>query len=464
MATITNELQEAITDLQAKHDSLIQAVRDYTGGSISANTNDLLDAQAELMRALKGKESSLLGAMARYHELPTFLLDFENQAYLAGVNRVSNGGAFEDLCTIDRSSKGYGIGSNGEMREFAPNELRIVFDHNGTCQGALIEPVVTNLLSDSKASAWGTSRASVSAFGSYSGLEVARLRPTSDDGSHYMGGGGDAPATAGEPLVFSVIVKKQSFYTLRLRVGNNADYLGDAKFAGDGTLDSYSNSQDHYTEEVGYGYVRVSASYTPRSSGSCSFAIWLYNDEGEVNYVGDPDQYLYIGHLQVEPGRYPTSPVVSDGQPGTRAGDKISVNDPSLFSSRMARVEASVNIVDVKNAAPRIFQQRWRDSDAFIQTIANADNYSTGLYYNRGYLPGQSKGFPSSSEDGRGRHELISAWDEDTLYLSVDGEVSEVPTTSLPVIAGEATMTIGSDSGTSRYMCGTMKYFKLTRL
>ncbi len=66
MAELDPALQDEISNLQTRHTALVDAVRNYSGGSIAQATNDLLAAQAQTESTIDERETALLADSAQH--------------------------------------------------------------------------------------------------------------------------------------------------------------------------------------------------------------------------------------------------------------------------------------------------------------------------------------------------------------------------------------------------------------
>lgn len=204
MATLSSELQGTIEDLDTKHTALIEAVRAYKDGSLAKTANELMDESDRLATVLQGREQAMLGYIATMTDkkIPSLILDFANNTYLAGARSVTEGGAFTDVIDFSRSSEATFCGAGGLLARVGADVPRLTHDPvTGESKGLMIESFNKNHILHSEnltENTWTKARVTATRDTSTmcpdGTLTATLISLTAETGAHYVAQSGSLTA------------------------------------------------------------------------------------------------------------------------------------------------------------------------------------------------------------------------------------------------------------------------------
>lgn len=321
MADISTELQSAIASLQSKNDSLIQAVRDYRGGSVATAANDLIKSQATAMAAINAKESTLLGLVNQNATVPqpSMILDFATGIYMRGDGRVTRGYNLDDMVSNTRSTVATYVNKNRQLATAPANEIRFTYDPStGEAQGVLVESGTTNQIAYSEDfTKWGNAGTGATAGsitvttpdGGQNGFQIGNVPNSGNAILTYPSGGIDS----GDNYVLSVWARTSvSNRKLIITFGTGA-LPGEAIFnLTTGTVES----GDAHIEKWNNGWYRCTWFVTATGNSNAPMHIGAYNPgTGKGNGV-------QVFGAQLAKDDWQSSYIWTTGSPGTRATDR----------------------------------------------------------------------------------------------------------------------------------------------
>ena len=294
---------------------------------------------------------------------------------------------YTDIIDFSRASVATYRDADGVVRTAAIDEPRIDYDENHFLLGVLLEPQRTNLYEN------GVALENSTNFSCY----VVQDNVISPDGEQT----GDAIfETAGSAAV-----------RLLYESGISADVTDDyciSAFVKPGHRDRVSiGFQCAEGNITGNFYISNGACYsnsagansTFRSSGSTSYSngwkrIWvsgtlqtvdvgniglagliLLDDDGATAYTGDDSSpAIYAWGLQLEPGRYPSSLIYTDGAQATRALDYVDIPvDAFRYSSNSGTIVLTARCSDYQQYNTRLVNLGATSNEGLDLWVRNTD-------------------------------------------------------------------------------------------
>jgi len=269
---------------------------------------------------------------------------------------------------ISRASEATYIDSNGLIATAAIDEARYNYNLNDLTDPPtlLLEDASTNLLESvdnwDSSSINVTLNAEVSPDGTANALEIIA---DDQEGSHYINGLVlDEPYTNGDTYTYSIFVKGDEGYKIRLAVYYSPGF----RYADFDLLlnDIYVQGNTPYSyTDYGNGWYRVSITYqiADDTDNRMLCRVILRNSDGLVVYTGDNTTGgLYVFGGQCEKGDIPTSYIYTDTTAATREADV------RVASTSTTRAED----ITIMNSAPLDSSYRLKLSvDTFRPNIAD---------------------------------------------------------------------------------------------
>lgn len=301
MADLDPALQDSIDNLQTRHTALVDAVRNYTGGSIAGATNDLLAARDDVLTTVDKRETALLGLIQRDTDkpVPSLLSDFKTQTYMLGTRRLEHGVSVDDMFTVERSTSKWVFGPQGTLVEVPPDTIAYHYDpETGEALGALIEGESTNLVPNT---------------------DLTTASPSIK---------GDCTITTGLPDPFG----GNTAVRIQGTPGNGENYCA-VDFYNLGSFDGYTVASCWAKENPGNGgetRLKIrSAIGSPYFRGDWKKYSFNEDSGSGPRYFGitggpDNDVDVTICFPQFELGTAPSSHIPTDGAPVTRGEDLVS--------------------------------------------------------------------------------------------------------------------------------------------
>ncbi|MBW5802057.1 phage head spike fiber domain-containing protein, partial [Halomonas elongata] len=315
MAELDPALQDEINELQTRHTGLVDAVRNYSGGSIAQATNDLLAAQAQTESTIDEREAALLGLIQRSttKPVPSLLSDFATRTYMAGVRRLEHGIGVHDMWNVSRSSVRWVWGPNGKLVEVASGQPAYAYDpETGDPLGISIDPTRTNDLSDSSGmSDFGAQRHTrtlTTDIECPTGDNVFAIERT-ETGSLYGIIQQGKEYQAGDTVSFSYLIHPNGLDDILngvIRIWSGPNRIMDS--------DVYVPI-DETAQPLPGGWYGVHATVVADKAG---FSGASYN----ISHVGNIGDIFYISSPQLELGDV-TSYIPTSGSPVTRDADVV---------------------------------------------------------------------------------------------------------------------------------------------
>lgn len=423
MATLSNELQDAITTLQTKHDNLVQAVRDYTGGSVADATNELLEAQASAEDAIDTKEAALL-ALIGYGSTtpqPSTILDFSSNMYLDGIGRVTAAYAFDDLMSFSRDSEGTFFGQDGKIQTAGSGEARRQYDPaTGAALGVLIEPSSENIIpwsQDFSQPSWVVEGGVVDASPAIDpagGSSAFVLTEDATTGQHNIRDS-NIPLT-GDSVSMSVFFNtggSDRSISLRLSGMGAASYQG--TFDATGALLFADEELETFSMQLSGGWVRVGI--TAPTGGATSITQAKINTTlagGTLSYDGDGVSTVSLFGAQIEEIGQVTSYIPTAGAPVAREADSLTLREFPSVNAEAFTVFADV----VQGANPgAMFSISGGENDMRVGAPTNNNTAINGSQLDIGVF------YPSVSVGSRTKAALSMSGP--TASLAMNGEYSQ---------------------------------------
>lgn len=230
-----------------------------------------------------------------------------------------------------RSSVATYLGPTGLIKTAAANEARFEFNEKGEALGLLIEEERTNIVkfsTDFGDSSWAKSRvtltanAAVAPDGTNTATKVVANTEENTHGLVVNGSGFDM--TASKPWTLSVFIKAEVRSRLRLRLGTNVGFIGDAIFnVADGVIQTISSGVTGVITPFGNGWYRCSITGTTQETATLASSVGFYTstDTANVTYPDDNISGIYIWGAQFEEGAFATSYIPTTGAAASRAAD-----------------------------------------------------------------------------------------------------------------------------------------------
>lgn len=315
MAELDPALQDEISNLQTRHTALVDAVRNYSGGSIAQATNDLLAAQAQTESTIDEREAALLGLIQRNttKPVPSLLSDFATRTYMKGVRRLEHGVGIHDMWNVSRSSVRWVWGPNGKLVEVASDQPAYAYDpETGDPLGISIDPTRTNDLPDSSGmSDFGIQRHTrtlTTDIESPTGDNVYAIERTETGALYGIIQQGEQ-YQAGDEVTFSYLIHPNGHeheFVGVIRVWSGPNRIMD----NDVYVGIYENAQP-----LPGGWYRVHVTVIADKAGYSGAA---YNISSNMDVGG----IFYISSPQLEKGRL-TSYIPTSGSTVTRDADVV---------------------------------------------------------------------------------------------------------------------------------------------
>ncbi|MBW5800049.1 phage head spike fiber domain-containing protein [Halomonas elongata] len=318
MAELDPALQDEINELQTRHTALVDAVRNYSGGSIAQATNDLLAAQAQTESTIDEREAALLGLIQRNttKPVPSLLSDFATRTYMTGVRRLEHGVGVHDMWGISRASSRLVWGASGKLVEVGVDEAAYSYDpETGSPRGVSVEPTRTNMVANSNLlNGWATSRVAVTTnveMG-YDGTEkvVPTLIPDTEDNNHfiYWDYFSVSPDTT---YTISAWVEDENYHRLRFIFRSS---IGTAPENSSLSLETIEESPGW--KRLGYTFT------TPSDCEDLQVRLYLY-EGSSITYPGDGETGTRMDECVVEEGRSASTTIPTSGSTVTRDADVV---------------------------------------------------------------------------------------------------------------------------------------------
>ena len=339
MADLSSDLQKSITDLQTQHTNLVQAIRDYRGGSLATATNDLLSAAEDVEKKIAAQESGFIGMLAANakYPLPNIVLDFKNEVYLVG-----DGGGLKTVDPVDYlnleeySGNGSVIGSSGKVEPGPGAGLRYTHDPvTGEKQGVWVEGFSNNyiLAQDFSSPFWSKEGSSVTQDNTVtppiSGLPVFKLVPTTD-GVFRSLRIVSVPDGVVKDASYSIFMKAGNYGLMKMQVNldSGSDDAGINVNLDNGSYNTYGSVRYAGAIDHGNGWWRVWMSVDGTPTSQCKMA-WFQSTATQSDYV-------YVCGAQIENRYSPTSFIYLDaeGSTGTRNSDVFQILPSGEINSR----------------------------------------------------------------------------------------------------------------------------------
>ena len=228
--------------------------------------------------------------------------------------------------TFARTSTATRVNSNGLIEEVGINKPRLDYS-DGACPSLLLEPTSTNKIQyseDFSNAYWAKSGSSVAGgFVSPSGDTSAfKLVESASNGEHFVKH--TSLTVADDKYSFTIFAKAGGNSKLRVRGENFFDNVTGADF------DLTAKTATNLSEGVNAKIVEISngwfkCTFTSLSNGivgnSGHFGIYLLDDNGDVSWLGDGTNGVYIYGAQLEQQSYATSYIKTEGTVITRSAD-----------------------------------------------------------------------------------------------------------------------------------------------
>ncbi|SEN16893.1 phage head spike fiber domain-containing protein [Halomonas caseinilytica] len=449
MAELDPALQDEISNLQTRHTALVDAVRNYSGGSIAQATNDLLAAQAQTESTIDEREAALLGLIQRNttKPVPSLLSDFATRTYMTGVRRLEHGVGVHDMWNVSRSSVRWVWGPNGKLVEVASDQPAYAYDpETGDPLGISVEPTRTNDLSDSSGmSDFGAQRHTrtlTTDIECPTGDNIFAIERTStgalygiiQQGREYQ---------AGEKVTFSYVIHPnghdQEFNGV-IRIWSGPNRILDS--------DVYVGI-DENAQPLPGGWYRVHATVVADKAGfsGASYNISSNMDVGDIFYISSP---------QLEKGDV-TSYIPTSGSTVTRETDSIykplrDEYNPNGFSvyaeARQKSDTGSVFFLHKGGLTNSIRVGLPTNNDRAMYVTVDG---SVKTFANLSDFPGYAAGDPAK---------IVLSVDpkNNRVRLTINGETVERTADQFPTVEEER---LGNVSANNNRMNGTIKDYQM---
>lgn len=323
MADLSNELNNSIVELKARHTALLEAVQGFRTNSIGKSKDELTALYSSLNAQLEDEESTLLGMLARASTKPqpSLVMDIVPGRYLSGKRRLEKGVEFDDLVAFSRASEGRHYDATGALVVAPADQPRIQHDPlSQAVKGILLEGQRTNLLKQSETfsvAPWACVSASVglSTVRPPVGLGFASLL-TAGSVAVNQGYCYQLTATPGQGFyTYSVFVKKGNTHAFSIQptltvnngpAGSTVSFNLDTKTVVSSSLYGSGLAVSAKVEDVGQGWLRcsVTVEITGVVTGGATIRFFPFNSAVKTPAVGDS---CYIWGAQHEQGASPSS-------------------------------------------------------------------------------------------------------------------------------------------------------------
>jgi hypothetical protein len=275
---------------------------------------------------------------------------------------------YANIITFSRSSSATYRAANGYIASASSDVPRIEYAADGSLEGILLEPQRTNfyanstsLINSANSSCFVVSNTLIAPNETQTGDSIVE-----EDGfafSRYIAETSITASTNAD-YCLSVFIKPGSRDRVMLNLQCPDGYITGSFYASNGTCYSNvasSNSTSIATGAINYsnGWKRLWISGTLQTIdvGTITFAgIGLLDDSGSSRYTGNSaSAAIYAWGAQLEPGRYPSSLVYTDGAQATRALDYLSIPvDAFKYSSNSGTVVLEVSSSDYERYNNRL--------------------------------------------------------------------------------------------------------------
>ncbi|MDR5859392.1 hypothetical protein FZZ93_05855 [Halomonas eurihalina] len=353
MAELDPALQDEISNLQTRHTALVDAVRNYSGGSIAQATNDLLAAQAQTESTIDERETALLGLIQQQTDkpVPSLMLDFLERIYMRGARRLEHGIDPYSILSVNRGSTKWVWGSQGKLEEIPADTIAYEYSPTtGEPLGHLNEPVSTNEIPE--CNNWGVNTNEVDrpggadAFpGGKSGTTADRIVPTSVSDNHFVRQPNN-PDNTDADISYYFHFKPQGYEQVQIRVNGFGGSVGATFHAGSETV-TWMAPDTTYVRIVPLpdGWYRCEVAGTVVTGGNGSFVhIFIMDGNDNKSFAGDGTSGIDVYWGQLEIRNAPTSPIWTNGSTETRQSDNIQVVADGWQNRRQASLHVEMSV------------------------------------------------------------------------------------------------------------------------
>ena len=255
---------------------------------------------------------------------------------------------------------------------------------DSSCPALLLEPLRTNLVSQSEAfvdsSYWATTALDIVANDTTSpeGVDNASfLRPTTANSGHQMY---KTFSMSAGTNTLSVFLKAGNYSKFRLYFydGTTAhEVYGDCS---DGSIHSTNSTTS--VEDYGNGWYRYSVTATNNSYGAGNFTIRAVDDSYQDVWVANGTDGFYIYGWQFEAGSYPTSYIPTYGSSVSRVRDEayktgvsslIGQTEGTLFVD----VKFSKHISEISDGTSTNRIVLYTDGSGYVRNLIRASSVTT---------------------------------------------------------------------------------------
>ena len=240
---------------------------------------------------------------------------------------------YENIISFSRASTATYRASNGYVQSAGVDSARTDYNENGELQGVLLEPQRTNLIyysNDLSVSGWYKSGASVSNYtiSSPEGTSsVSKIIEDTSNGVHVAGDGGFT-LTSGSDYCFSAFLCASERSSARLVLFDGTTSFAAYFHLANASVGSLLNTSVAGIIPYANGWYRCYITITASDvTGNLSIRNCVDEDD---TYTGDGSSGIYAWGAQLEPGRYPSSLIYTNGSATTRALDYCSLDTSSF--------------------------------------------------------------------------------------------------------------------------------------